>query len=333
MLLALLLIIILSVVLNQDIAVNGFKPAFKTKYFLFGFLMIAPLSWYFQNHLTDKKISYLLYAFCIATTIASVTGMIAMVTEYNFILMRRAYPYRNSGLFGMLMNYAHNMVFFEIIVLGLVIYRKKIEKYINLNFLYFVFIVNLLGFYATFTRGAWLGFLAAVPFYFFKKSTKTFLKISVLLCFLGAGLYVLAGKSIVRPESDSQRISHWKAAVKAFQERPILGYGYLNFETHSGELKKRYGINDQAFTGHAHNNFFEILATTGTVGIITYILWLSFWFMEMKKRDDIVGDIGLPFIMAFIVGGLTQSTISLGINLFFIMAVYALTQTKRDLVR
>ncbi len=331
-LLALSFIIVLSVIVNQDIAVNGMKPAFKVKYFLFGFLMIAPFSWYFKNHFNEKKITCLIYTFCIATTIATIAGLVGMQEGYNYILMKEVNTDRNGGLFGMLMNYAHNLIYFETIILGMIFCKKEFEKFVNMNFLYAVFIINLLGLYMTYTRGAWLGFLLAIPFFYFKKNLKVFFVIILSLLFLGGGIFVLAGKSVIRPQSDNERISQWKAAGKAFEERPVLGYGYLNFETHSSDIKKRYGFGELQFGGHAHNNFLEILATTGIVGFVTFVLWLIFWFVEMYNRNDAIGKIGLPFIIVFCAGGLTQSTVSLGINLFFVMAVFGLTQIRKELI-
>ncbi len=331
-LLALSFVIVISVLVNQDIAVNGVKPAFKVKYFLFGYLMIAPFSWYFKNYFDEKKISYLIYAFCFATTIATVAGLVGLCEGYNYILMKKVPTDRNGGLFGMLMNYAHNLIYFEIIILGMIFCKKEVEKFVNMNFLYAVFIINLLGLYMTYTRGAWLGFLAAIPFFYFKKNLKVFVVIIISLAVFGAGVFIFAGNSVIRPHSDKMRMSQWKAAGKAFQERPIWGYGYLNFETHSREIKKRFDIGELQFGGHAHNNFLEILASTGLVGFVTFMSWLIFWFLEMYKRDDVIGKIGLPFIIVFSAGGLTQSTVSLGINLFFIMAVFGITQIRKELV-
>jgi O-antigen ligase len=190
----------------------------------------------------------------------------------------------------------------------------------------------LLGLYLTYTRGAWLGFLVALPFFFFKKNLKIFMTVFLSLAILGVGAFIFAGDKLNRPKSDQERISQWKAATMAFVERPILGYGFLNFERHSIEIKKRYDFGELRFGGHAHNNFFEMLGSTGILGFTAFILWTLFWFIEMYKRNDVIGNLTLPFIVAFTVGGLTQSTISLGINLFFVMAVYAISQTKKDLL-
>ncbi|MBY0414329.1 MAG: O-antigen ligase family protein, partial [Bdellovibrionales bacterium] len=317
-------IIVLSVLVTQDIAIKGYKPISKAKYFLFGFLSIAPMAWYFKNHFNEKKISYLLYAFCIATTVASFGGISGIWFGYNPILMKSVFETRNGGLFGMLMNYAHNISYFLIIVTGLVIYRKEAQKYINKNFLYVVFFINLLGLYMTYTRGAWLGYLAGVPFFYFKNNKKWFATAILAILAVGAMAYFGAGEAMKRKDYDATRLGQWQAATFAFKERPFLGYGYLNFEEHSSEIKKKYNLLAPDFRGHAHNNFFEMLGSTGGLGFVAFVLWLGIWFKETLDRSDLMARLSVPFIITFVVGGLTQSTISLGINLFFVMGVYAL---------
>lgn len=325
---ALSVIIILSIILNQDIAFNGYKSLSKVKYFFFGFLSISPLNYYFKNHWEDKKISYLLYVFLIATTFATIVGIYSTHTQFNPVTWRRVAEGRNAGLFGMVMNYAHNLAYFQIIVTGLVFYREKVKNFINLNFLYIVFAINLAGLYLSYTRGAWLGFLGALPFFLLKNNKKRFVALMLGLILVGGLAYTVAGKNVVRPQSDYERVSQWKAAIMAFRERPLLGYGYLNFEHYSVEIKRRYNIGELQFGGHAHGNPFEMLGSAGILGFFAFMSWVFFWFTEMYKRNDIVAGITLPFIIVFFIGGLTQSTISLGINLFFVMAVYSLSQVK-----
>ena len=235
---------------------------------------------------------------------------------------------RNAGLSGMVLNYAHNLACFQIFVAGLILYRKRINHIINEKFLYIVFIINTLGLYLSYTRGALLAFIIGLVFIFLKDHKKKFIITAVTLFLLSIAAYFFAGDKILRPGSDRERISQWKAAIKAFEERPVLGYGYLNFEQYSVEIKKRYNIGELQFGGHAHNNFLEMLASTGILGFLCYVAWLVLWLWELYKRNDIIALIGLPMIMTIIVSGLTQSTISLGVNLFFIMAVYSITQMR-----
>lgn len=336
-LLGLIVAIILSILVNQDIAGAGYSPLTKVKYYLIAILSITPFSFYFKNlegkedH--DKKIKWLLWALIGTTTFASISGMGGVFFGYNLLKLKAGFVERNGGLAGMLMNYAHNLAFFQVILTGMLLYQKEVCRYINLNFLYAAWAINFLGLYTTYTRGAWLAFLVALPFFFIKKNIKLFVISFTALVVIGGGAYKYAGKSVVRPLSEIERISQWKAAYAGFKERPVFGLGYLNFEKMATSLKKKYHIEVEHFGGHAHSNYFEMLASTGLVGFIFFMLWQISWFIEMLKRDDLVGKIGVPFIVVFVVGGLTQATFSLGANLFFIMPIYALTQINFKALR
>ena len=332
-LLGLCLTIIFSVVFNISIMHEGYKPIFKVKYFLFGFFMIAPLSWYFKNYFNQKKISYILYTFCAAALVAGFAGTIGRLTGFNPVSMKAVNLDRNAGLHGMVLNYAHNLAFFEIIILGMILSYEEIKNFINQKFLYFVFIFNIYALYTTFTRGALLAFLGAVPFYFFKKHKKYFLITFVVIILGSFAMYKLSVNNFTRIGSDDNRYSQWQAAWAGYKERPFMGYGYLNFEPYSKEIKIRNNIENIEFTGHAHNSELEILATTGTIGFIFYMAWIILWLLEVYKRNDLIGKIGLPFIVAFLIGGLTQSTIGLGVNLIFILAAYSFTQINFKIIK
>lgn len=331
-LLGLSVAIIISILFNASIMVNGLVPIFKVKYFLFGFFMIAPLSWYFKYHFEVKKIKYLLYFFCIASLVAGVAGTIGMMTGFNPVSMKIVNVHRNAGLFGMLLNYAHNLAFLQIIVFGLMLSAKEVEKFINKKFLYAVFIFNLFALYTTYSRGAILALLVAIPFYFIR-SKKFFVLAMGFILLGGLIVFKINENDFSRGASDVVRKNMWKGAIAAFMERPILGYGYLNFEPHSKDIKIRNHIDNGMITGHAHNGHLEILATTGVVGAFFYLAWVLCWFVEMYKRNDLIGRIGIAFIITYIVGGLTQSTIGLGINLFFILGGYSISQINPKIIK
>jgi hypothetical protein len=187
-LLVLIIILALSVVVNLSIAGNGVKPLFKLKYFLFGVGAIAPFTWWFNKFSTDKKLSQLIYVFGIATCIATLAGLAGTWFGFNPVLFKKVeIGSRYGGLFGMVMNYAHNMSFFLIIATGLVIYRERLKHLVTTHFLVVTLIINLVGFYFCYTRGAWLAYLAGLPFFLFNKNKKVFCAAVVLVVALGAG--------------------------------------------------------------------------------------------------------------------------------------------------
>ncbi|MBH49040.1 MAG: hypothetical protein CME71_12805 [Halobacteriovorax sp.] len=323
-LLGFVLAIILSVLTNLETMKHGWKPILKTKYFLYGFFSIAPIYYFLKNKNTEQRQARLIAMMLAASLVALIGGTIGKNTGFNPILMKNVNMDRNAGLMGMVLNYAHNLAYFMTIFAAILIgtWRdiSKRNKIIYLSIL----ALNIFALYTTYTRGAILAFIAGVLGYFLK-DLKKFLVAMLVLLVIGVTGYFTSYKNFQREGSNIERLSMWKAAVSAYQEKPVFGWGYLNFEHHSLDIKKRYGYAKLEFGGHAHNSILEVMAATGTVGLISFLLWVGLWTLELFRREDIWSRVELAALCAFFVGGLTQSTIGLGINLFFIMVVYAIS--------
>lgn len=334
MLLLMFLSVVLSVVFNLDIIDRPMKNIFKGKYFIFAFFWVLMFQNFFKNEIDRSKfIKVLLWTFLIATSIASLSGVVAMFTGMNYLKMKPGcHATRACGLYGMYMTYGYGISLFVILNAGLLVYRDKIKEYVPTWLVALSFLINFAGLYFSYARGGLLAFVFALPFFLLKKNPKKF-----LIGMLGGGL--LLGSAILfvpklntvflkRGGSNDQRIAFFQTAVKAWQEKPIFGYGYRNFEPNVKRLKKKYNIGHQYFGGHAHNNVLEHLASTGLLGAIFIILFHIFWVLEMFKRDDLLAMIALPFVVNFATSGLFQYTFGDGENLFLIFAIYALSQVR-----
>lgn len=128
---------------------------------------------------------------------------------------------------------------------------------------------------------------------------------SLVLVIVLSYLYLPLGQDIQnRGYSDTQRIAYWQTAIKAFEERPVFGYGYRNFEPNVVDIKQRHGIGWENLPGHAHNNFMEHLGSTGGLGLIAFTLFCLFWLWEMFRRKDLMGEISFVFIISFLISGM-----------------------------
>ncbi|MGW8318877.1 MAG: O-antigen ligase family protein [Candidatus Promineifilaceae bacterium] len=69
-----------------------------------------------------------------------------------------------------------------------------------------------------------------------------------------------------------ERLAHWQAAVGMAEQNPWLGVGFGNYEPAYPD----YGLINWPFPlGHAHNYYLNILAETGVLGLVAYLLfWL-----------------------------------------------------------
>lgn len=320
------IVVIISVFLNFEIMKNGFKPALKAKYFLYGFVSIVPFFYFLNEKLTQRRKQVLIGVIFTTTIIALIGGTIARKTGYNPITNRYVEMHldRNSGVMGFVLNYAHNLAYFMTIFVTLLIaYWKDTTR--RERIIYgIVLSLNIYALYTTYARGALLALIIGITGYFLKDIKRlavTFLIVIVLGVIGYFGNY----QSFKREGSDTLRLSMWETALVAYKERPVFGWGYLNFEQHSRDIKIRHNIVHQEFGGHAHNSILEVMATTGTVGLIAFLAWIGFWVRELIMRTDKLAQVELAALCAVFVGGLTQSTIGLGINLFFIMLIYSLS--------
>ncbi|MBU4142776.1 O-antigen ligase family protein, partial [Patescibacteria group bacterium] len=161
--------------------------------------------------------------------------------------------------------------------------------------------VNCFALLLSGTRGAMLGLLAGViifcAFLFFtplfkggeggfKEFKKWFLTFLVLVFILFFSLFLFRDSSFVQNNSVLSRLTHislsnataqsrlilWQDAWRAWQARPLLGFGPANFEAAVGPFLSPRLIGFEAYAfDRAHNFIFDYGATTGWLGLISYL--------------------------------------------------------------
>lgn len=314
----------LSVVVNWGEMERPFRHILKTKYFIVALLSGISFHYLKKNYLNEKRVRLVLNLFLVATTLATLSGLIGLWSGFNPLKFKApCHPTRACGLYGMYMTYGYGISLFMVLMTGLIVYRKRFERYLTPWLLYTAFIINLVGLIFSFARGGFLGFFLGIPFLFFKDHLKKFGVGLVVIGALSGGAFLGSQKIrdtfMNRQGSNDQRIAFFKTAYAAFKEKPLLGFGYRNFEANSREIKKRHNIGHQHFAGHAHNNALEHLASTGALGFVAFIVFCLLWLKE-SYREPIL----FAFVMSFLISGLFQYTFGDGENLFLILGVFSL---------
>lgn len=316
----------------------------KLKYFLVGILGIYAYRSILGRELDQKKIRLLLHLFMIAISIATISGIIGFFSGYNPLRFRAATDeWRATGMYGMAITYGYGIQFACILFCGLLLYRDRLQQFFNTKILVIATLISLAGLYYSYTRGAIIGFLIALPFLFYRKSKKAFVAVMItgVLVISLAVAAIVAGKAgsgrlfqSLTSDSNMIRISQYRAAWHGFLENPLTGLGYRNFEAHSVLLKTKYNLGFLDFQGHAHNNFIEVLAGTGIFGFISVLIFALFWFVESFRRKDEVGLIMPAIVVAFVISGQFQNTMMDAENMYVLMALYAFSQIrpKRELI-
>lgn len=301
-LLAFIAIAILSLVINADEVPRMSRNIKKLKYPLFGILCIYFFRYWLPTSQDIVK-KWVLNIFLTSVIVAAIFG----ITTFYLQDLSRINGFTDT------MRYGYGSAMFLSSLLGALFYLKNDTPWMNKQLASAAFILGLIAMTLTFTRGAMLGFLVALPFIFYfynKKLGIVFTAISLIFG-LSMGGYYLLGKSndtgtrfLITKEntSDDKRRSVWDTAVIAIKEKPIIGWGYSNFHSQMKRIKTENNLERQDYNDtHAHNVFLEIGAGTGFIGLFFFLGWVISWAWESFKTSwgrSIIVPFGVVFVVA-----------------------------------
>lgn len=87
--------------------------------------------------------------------------------------------------------------------------------------------------------------------------------------------------------AEIERLAHWQAAVAMADDHPWLGVGFGNYEPAYPAYRL---MNWSDALGHAHNYYLNLLAETGWIGLIAYLLlWLAAALMTLRALRRTAG--------------------------------------------
>ena len=128
--------------------------------------------------------------------------------------------------------------------------------------------------------------------------------------------------------STNTRLLLIQHGITWFKERPLFGYGMLNFKA----INNFY----RGSSLYAHNNYIELLIDGGIVGTILYysLYWMLIrWGLEVRKYDRLKALIVLGIIVSMLVGEFGMVTYYTAPYQFLLMSFYAYLAVKRKEIR
>jgi O-antigen ligase len=168
----------------------------------------------------------------------------------------------------------------------------------------------VIGVVISWSRGAWLGFALAVGAMLFALPRRLWQSLALVAVVGGlvGGLWLtgrLPASIISRINSASQetfatadvrsadltaenyalieRLAHWQAAINMATDNPWLGVGFGNYEVAYDQYRLVYWTFS---LGHAHNYYLNVLAETGIIGLVAYLLlWVGLLFLSWRARQ------------------------------------------------
>jgi O-antigen ligase len=206
---------------------------------------------------------------------------------------------------------------YGIIVITLLLFARRLIEKIILG------VLSAFNFYCvmySFSRAAYLAFPICLAFILFFRNKRLLLIFIVLLSVAPRLLPVSVmeriemtmlsdeekaeaeeeGREDAKLDSSAQgRFGLWENALKMFQESPILGAGFRAY----GDLQ---GVD-------THNNFAKILAESGIIGILFYVVlyilaFRSGWQLYRRSQDRLFKGLGLGFAGCVIANIIVNTT-------------------------
>ncbi|MDE1338751.1 O-antigen ligase family protein [Vibrio aestuarianus] len=208
------------------------------------------------------------------------------------------------------------------------------SKYKNLLLL--AFIASIISTTLTLTRGAIFAIPIVLIFCAVLNWKKLSLKLisTVIVGFIALSLATYWNSDSVKQRIDytAYEVSHiisgdikaatstgtrfylWKAATEAFKQSPFIGLPYDEREALNKQLYAEGKVNEYTRNltrGHAHSQYFEMLASNGILGIVAIIMMLAVPFVVFtqhhRKTNSLWGYTGAVFVAGFMLFCLTEA--------------------------
>lgn len=260
---------------------------------------------------TYKKIITLL------TLISLIFFLNACYINYQFI--QNIIIERPDGFFnGYMLLCGMNLLILPIL-LTLSIHKNNLPKYIRI-FFFVTILVNIPAIIFENTRIVWISlFIVFFIIIFLSINKKIYLLlIFSLLIITSYNIFQISPNSINRLQTISstnsnvqpnyERILMWQSALNMFIEHPITGIGIGNY--HKEYVSHYRSPLSKEDTWHPHNVLLSMLAQSGLIGTIGYLL--LFIYLYYKSISNYIKDkncidlVYLSSLLAFSINGLTD---------------------------
>lgn len=228
------------------------------------------------NDEEDKKLKMLFYLLILSSSIMSIYGC------YQFYNAPIFFENRVSGFTGAFYRLATLLVLTLPVCLVLIIQSKSYGRIIFL--ILFLFMLSALFF--TFTRSAWIAFIAEILIFvniLFKKYGRIFLisSVIVIVVIVLSSYFSILPKKILIRGSEKPRIEALSLSLGIIKKYPLtgIGYGKKTFSFYYPEVED---------VMHTHNIFLNTAVETGLIGSSILVIALYLILKSLYKNIFLV---------------------------------------------
>lgn len=273
-----MLICIFSVIISSYFVLSLRAFIWKTaEYTLLFFIVIEVIN-------DKRKIRNILITVLISAGIMGMDGGIQYFTHVELLRHRSLFKERVTGPFSSPNDFAAYLVVILPLILSLSFSELKSRRLRWLLKLESALLMVLL--IIGISRGAWIGFVAALLFigiFNGKRALLTILVTLVILFFILPPNFKGQIKSIFilnAPGGNMDRRLMWQGGWDMFLDKPILGHGLGTFMRNFMDYRPQ-GYEEIVY---AHNCYLQIAAELGVIGLATF-LWMIILLFDTSIRS------------------------------------------------
>lgn len=214
------------------------------------------------------------------------------------------------------------IIFPLMLILSLLKVHDAFKSRISVSFIRLTTILLLVSFFLTLSKGAWLSLTISLflIFLFIRKRAAIIGLILIFVIFV----YLFAFTSIQPLQYQGgffDRLNHWQIAFQIFKRFPIFGAGANTYIENDAIYMK----NDIKSASYVHNCYLQIMAETGFLGLMAFILIIASLFrityaaLRQVNRQNRILLLGLfgGVLATFFHSFVDTNLYSLQISLFF----------------
>lgn len=278
---------------NYQLEDIGVGSLYLIRWLAYGMLTVVVFNWC----KTEKKKGEKVLGFLIlAGTITAIIGL------FQYLFFPDLRPLKESGwdphVYRVVGTFFDPGFIGAILVLNIILLINFLflEKKTDSIAYFFPLAFSYLSMVLTYSRSTYLIFLFSMLLISILKKMPRFFLTVVLIFFLTLQV-IPKGKSygtkLERQETWWARLESYKTAIKIFKKNPFLGVGFNNYRY--AQIKYNFIAKDKSLKSHAaagaDNSFLFILATTGIIGLMSY-LWMwgeiikSTRLLKMSKQGE-----------------------------------------------
>lgn len=246
---------------------------------------------------------------------------------------------RATGSLNSVSVYGATVIFAGLLLLHAAL-STKVKDHAILRLIFIgAFALAMAGAFFSFSRANWIAmFIAALGMFFLypRFMTKLFVVAIPVSLVLAGGILAsqleYASQRLYSGQSEESALSRLPvvyASLRMFEQKPLFGWGYSNFDDFDREFQGRVGDFVAPEKDHAsHNLYLTILAEQGLLGLITYLApALGLFVVSIAKWRDLPDEgfwskkllviLWLVIIVHFIVNNFSNMRVVYGLGLWW----------------